>query len=414
MPNPKTPSNSRIIFRLNLVKNNVPYCPPRQRALRFIRAAQNIHVALQSAGPDETLDLLSHSTDTLAAIMNHGQLTSDDQSSLSYAFIRLMKKNIYRLGSAALTTYLARIAPALQADYKGFVPLMDFVLPHLDDAQLKNLDRILRHNPSPASNPYHDCAGIDRLQLRRKIAYFIGDMDLFVKLDVACQTDAPFLTARMLLKVGRPIEALDKLEEAMTGMSASSRSDRLRAEIQDALGEKALAQDLRISSFRRDLCAHALRDYLKRLPNFDDILAEEEALTYAATFPDTPRSVLFFLAYGRPDLAAGRVLEDPDRWTAVDHWGQDHAAEDLAPEWPRAASILLRGRITRILLEKYRYLFPEARNHLKDLSALATLADADDRHPGHYDPHAVWLAGQRELMFTAGFFRSEARFLDAA
>lgn len=414
MSPPTTPANAKIIFHLNLLKNNVSHRPPRERALRFIKMEPQIYASLQSAGPDETLDLLAHFTDSLAGIMSAGQLTSDDRASLSRAFIRLMERNIGRLGSVALTAFLDRIATALRADHNGFLPLMTLLLPHLDDAQLKNLDQVLHNNPVPATNPYHERAGIDRLQLRREIAYFVGDTDLFFTLDAACPTEDPFLTARMLLKDGRPIEALRRLDNAMRGLRASSRSDRMRADIEDALGRDALAQDLRLSSFRRDLCAHALRGYLKKLPDFDDILAEEKALSYAFNFPDPPRSVLFFLKYSRLDLAAERVLADPDRWTAVDHWGQDDAAEDLAPHWPRAASILLRGRITRILVEKDRYLFRDARKHLKDLRAMAPLADADNRHSGRYDPHAAWLAGLREQMFTSGFLRSEAGFMDAA
>lgn len=284
MSPPTTPANAKIIFHLNLLKNNVSHRPPRERALRFIKMEPQIHASLQCAGPDETLDLLAHFTDTLAGIMSSGQLTSDDRASLSRAFIRLMERNIGRLGSVALTAFLDRITTALRADHNGFLPLMAFLPPHLDDAQLKNLDQVLHNNPVPATNPHYKRAGNDRLQLRREIAYLVGDTDFFFTLDAACPTEDPFLTARMLLKDGRPIEALRKLDNAMRGLRASSRSDRLRADIEDALGRDALAQDLRISSFRRDLCAHALRGYLKKLPVSTAFLLRRRRCLTPSTF----------------------------------------------------------------------------------------------------------------------------------
>jgi hypothetical protein len=161
--------------------------------------------------------------------------------------------------------------------------------------------------------------------------------------------------------------------------------------------------------FQRDLCADALRDYVRQAPDFEDIIAEEAALTFAATFPEPRRSVRFFLRYDRPDLAAERVLAEADVWSELDTWGQDHAAADLAPHQPLAASILLRGLIIRILTERDRTAFRQARRHLKQLGAMAILADPDNRRPVLYQPHALWMASLRERMISCGFLRPEAR-----
>jgi hypothetical protein len=165
----------------------------------------------------------------------------------------------------------------------------------------------------------------------------------------------------------------------------------------------------KLLTFCRDLCADALRDYLRQIPDFDDILVEEEALAYAATIPDPRRAVRFFLRYGRPDLAAERVMAEVHTWSEVDTWGQDEAAAELAWHQPLAASLLLRGLVSRILLERDRALFRQARRHLKQLAAIAVLADTDERRPAQYKPHAIWIEDQRERMRSCGFLRAEVR-----
>ena len=59
-----------------------------------------------------------------------------------------------------------------------------------------------------------------------------------------------------------------------------------RIAVLEALGRKDDAQVARLDRFRQTLGAEYLRAYLKRLPDFDDIEAEDEALDGAKGFPD--------------------------------------------------------------------------------------------------------------------------------
>ena len=59
----------------------------------------------------------------------------------------------------------------------------------------------------------------------------------------------------------------------------------------EALGRKEEAQAFRWSCFERTLNDAHLRDYLKRLPEFEDIEAEERAMATALEFPDVHQAL---------------------------------------------------------------------------------------------------------------------------
>lgn len=409
MSNSRPNTRSRVTRHLETLKHNAPHRPVGHRAQRFIDLAPEIDAAFERTGPTEAVDLLAAATQTAAAIINTGLLDRDDHSDLARMVMRLLEKNITRLGSSEVSAFIDRIAPTLRADRCGFVSLMAPILPYLSRSQLKHLDRVLRKPPVFATDPFHAPACRDRLHLRRKIACLVGDSALYFDIDARCVAKDPVMTGRVLLSAGRAEEAMRALNRAMIGRRASPRSDRLRADILAAQGATERAQDLRLSCFHRDLCAEALRDHLRQAPDFDDIIAEENALAFARDFPEPRRSVQFFLRYGRPDLAAERVLAEAHAWSAVDTWEQDDAAADLVPHHPLAGSVLLRGLVIRILVEQDRAMFRQARRHLKQLSAMAAIADADARRPAYYEPHVVWRAGLRERMITSGFLQPEAQ-----
>src|ERR671928_8942 len=52
-----------------------------------------------------------------------------------------------------------------------------------------------------------------------------------------------------------------------------------------ATGQRERAQQFRWAAFEERLSVNRLRAYLKLLPDFDDVLAEEKALAYALGFP---------------------------------------------------------------------------------------------------------------------------------
>ena len=72
-----------------------------------------------------------------------------------------------------------------------------------------------------------------------------------------------------------------------------------RIDTLEALGRSDEAQELRWTCFKRSLSAPHLRAYLKRLPDFDDMEAEEKALDHAQRFHNR-LAALSFLVPGRP------------------------------------------------------------------------------------------------------------------
>ncbi|RWX58372.1 hypothetical protein EOA24_39355 [Mesorhizobium sp. M2A.F.Ca.ET.039.01.1.1] len=64
-------------------------------------------------------------------------------------------------------------------------------------------------------------------------------------------------------------------------------------DVLDATGEPEKAQQIRWDCFENHLLRDRLRDYLKRLADFDDVIAEEKALTQSLTFPIWCRHWIF-------------------------------------------------------------------------------------------------------------------------
>ena len=74
-----------------------------------------------------------------------------------------------------------------------------------------------------------------------------------------------------------------------------------------ALGKPNDAQIHRWACFERDLSAPHLRDYLRALPDFDDVEAEDRARVYTLSYPNVLPALHFSLEW--PDLLTAAQLE---------------------------------------------------------------------------------------------------------
>jgi hypothetical protein len=79
---------------------------------------------------------------------------------------------------------------------------------------------------------------------------------------------------------------------------------RARVETLEALGRAAEAQTYRWTCFEQSLHGEHLKAFLKRLPDFDDIEAEEKAFVHARAFPDVHQALAFFLNWPTPAEAS--------------------------------------------------------------------------------------------------------------
>jgi len=120
------------------------------------------------------------------------------------------------------------------------------------------------------------------------------------------------------------------------------------------------------------LAADHLRAYLKRLADFDDVEAEEQALAHAIAYPD-PLSALHFLTHWPAlDRAAQLVHQrfdelDGDRYEIL-----TLAAEALSARYPLAASLALRSMIDFTLNAGKSSRYQHAARHLAEFDALAS------------------------------------------
>ncbi|WP_299175067.1 DUF6880 family protein [uncultured Brevundimonas sp.] len=194
----------------------------------------------------------------------------------------------------------------------------------------------------------------------RRLADRAGDLDLWLSLATPEERGAPDFAAaaaRRLLAVGRVGEARQALEAALKPSAANRRFTFGRSpaagpppltpaweaasiDLLEAEGRKAEAQDLRWAMFERDLSAPALRTYLSRLPDFDDVEALDRALAHAATHADFETALGFLMDWPAHRESAALIERRIHEVRTPLPLKADWAAR-LAQKYPDAADRLL-------------------------------------------------------------------------
>lgn len=195
--------------------------------------------------------------------------------------------------------------------------------------------------------------------LVRRLADRAQDLDLWLSLVTPEQAGSPDIAAdiaRRLLAAGRVAEARAALEAALSPSPLNRRWtfgrnpkdgappltpawEAASIDLLDAEGARQEAQDLRWSLFERDMSAPVLRDYLSRLPDFDDVEALDRAFAHAATHPDFEAAMRLLMDWPAHREAANLVLA---RSREAQHAGpraRDWASR-LAQRFPDAAEVL--------------------------------------------------------------------------
>jgi hypothetical protein len=221
-----------------------------------------------------------------------------------------------------------QVFTALSAnDYGVFDGLVTAMIPALGDAgtaHLKNrLAQALADRPRKAGDrDLH--ASVVRSALQ-DIADGQTDVDAYIALVPVQDRSRPQMGAeigRRLLAAGRTIEALAALENvrpnkrteqaahnndfSLSGYGDGGAWEEVYIDALDAAGQKEQAQQLRWTAFEERLSAIQLRAYLKNLPDFDDVEAEERAMRHALDFRSFPAALDFLR--GWPDQASAARL----------------------------------------------------------------------------------------------------------
>jgi hypothetical protein len=195
--------------------------------------------------------------------------------------------------------------------------------------------------------------------LVRRLADRAQDLDLWLSLVTPEQAGAPDVAAdiaRRLLRAGRVVEARAALEAALApsplnrrwtfGRAPSDGPPRLTPaweaasiDLLEAEGSRQEAQDLRWRLFERDLSVPVLRDYLARLPDFDDVEALDRAFAHASTHADFRAALQFLMDWPAHREAAAMVLARPREARQAGPASADWAAR-LSQRFPEAADRL--------------------------------------------------------------------------
>jgi len=224
-----------------------------------------------------------------------------------------------------------------------------------------------------------------------------GDVDAFIGQYSTQIRKRPKIAAEIaarLLGAGRPAEALQAIESAeqRPGGWPDFDWEDVRIETLDALGRPEAAQAARWSCFERSLSASHLRAYLKKLPDFEDVDAEERALAYAEGVNSFLTALSFLVSWPALDRAANLVVRRAAELDGDHYETLTPAAHALAGKYPLAATLVLRSMIdfalTRSRVKRYRH----AARHLSDCAGLAPLI----KEIGSFEPHDAYVERLRK------------------
>jgi hypothetical protein len=306
-----------------------------------------------------------------------------------------------------------RVFAAVQAnDYGVFDGLVTVMLPALDEAGAAHLkERLTKaltgRSAKAGERDYHALAVRSALQA---LADGKLDVDAYIALVPPEERRLPHQSAeigRRLLAAGRAAEALAVLERAkpkrsavkatrdddlyLIGLAADNEWEETYIEALEATGKKDEAQRLRWATFEERLSADQLRAYLKRLPDFDDVEAEERAMNHALGFRSFAAALGFFTEWPDPARAAQLVLARASEIDGNLYYLLDSTARLIEGKHPLAAILLRRAMIEDTLDGAKSTRYKHAARHLLECRSLV----AGIRDFGEFEPHEVFVSRLR-------------------
>ena len=217
-----------------------------------------------------------------------------------------------------------------------------------------------------------------------------GDVEAYIALmaDAYLPTTAAQIAGR-LLKAGRAQDALKALDGARTNPRFPTPAEWVEARIAtlEALNRKDDAQAMRLDRFHQTLSAEYLRAYIKRLPDFDDIEAEDAELDWAKGFPDANAALDLLVRWPALERAADHVAR---RVMEMDGNKSDmltFAADRLSSRYPLAAMRLHRQIVEASLNASHAQAHASAAIAYLEAESLARHVD----DLGEDQSHEAWL-----------------------
>ncbi len=209
-----------------------------------------------------------------------------------------------------------------------------------------------------------------------KIADLQGDVDAFI----AQQSESARATPRMAAEIARRLLAADRKSEAWEAINAVDEQEEVwitfeweqtRVEVLEALGRAEEAQEFRWACFERSLRTAHLRAHLAHLPDFDDLEAEERALSLALRYPDVHQALDFLVSWPAIDRAAELVVLRADELDGNHYEILGPAADALESKHALASSLLRRALIDFSLVNARTKRYRHAARHLQQCESLS-------------------------------------------
>lgn len=303
-----------------------------------------------------------------------------------------------------------RVFTALQANEHGaYDGLVSVMLPALGDAGATHLKQRLTEalvgQPKQASGR-NWCADAIRGALQ-DIADGQADVDSYIALVPIEQRTRPGIgvqIGRRLLAAGRAAEALDALEKArpeprasqardydddlyLAGYGGGTAWDDVYIDALEATGQTEKAQRLRWAAFEERLAFAPLRAYLKRLSGFEDVEAEERAMTHVLGFRNFSVALDFLREWPDQARAGQLVLRRASEIDGNLYYLLDQTAQLIEGRHPLAATLLRRAMIEDTLAGAKATRYKHAARHLLQCASLAPSI----KEFGTFEPHETFI-----------------------
>ncbi len=193
--------------------------------------------------------------------------------------------------------------------------------------------------------------------------------------------------AGRLTAAGRAADALLLLEAAEPYLQNRPVSfiDWLDGRIAalEALARHSEAQALRWSWVERSLSIRHLRDYLKALPAFEDVEAEERAFDLVFAYPSFDDALQFLHQWPDQRRAARLILARSNELDGYNYELLSAVAEALAAQQPLAATLCLRAMVDFSLDMSRSSRYKHAVRHLATCDVLAAKISDWAGHDNH-------------------------------
>jgi hypothetical protein len=266
-----------------------------------------------------------------------------------------------------------RVYEAMTADSLGLAGGMAAAaLPALDAAALAWLRQRLTEAMNRRARTSHP--------LRRaiqQIADAQGDVDGFIESWTDAERSEPLVGAQ----IGARLTAAGRLDEAGAALKASRPRGPVRTRgtadwetarlaLLDAQGRGEEAQEMRWAGFEERLDVEMLRAFLKRLPDFDDVEAEDRAMAFARTYPNANQALRFFTQWPNVGEAAALVLDRQSDIKGDAHEILEPAVRMLEARSPLAAALLLRTMVHDTALFRRHERYRDAERQLLEAASL--------------------------------------------